>query len=138
MCEPRFSAPIAVAAAALPPLNELRRRRGLSLVEVVVATTLVGVLLVAATKTLGQVVRGRTAASDTTRGLLLAQELMAEVVDQISPTMVIPMHYFSAHTLARFIALIEDSYQPLYSDTATVTLSSLKLPYHKILVLPGS
>jgi L-ascorbate metabolism protein UlaG (beta-lactamase superfamily) len=68
----------------------------------------------------------------------MAQELMAEVVDQISPTMVIPMHYFSAHTLSRFIALIEDSYQPLYSDTETVTLSSLKLPYHKILVLPGS
>jgi hypothetical protein len=48
------------------------------------------------------------------------------------------MHYFSPQTLARFIQLIEDSYQPLYSDTATVTLSSLKLPYHKILVLPGS
>jgi hypothetical protein len=48
------------------------------------------------------------------------------------------MHYFSPHTLARFISLIEDSYQPLYSDTPTVTLSSLKLPYHKVLVLPGS
>jgi hypothetical protein len=51
---------------------------------------------------------------------------------------VIPMHYFSPQTLARFIRLIEDSYEPLYSDTATVTLSSLKVPYHKILVLPGS
>ena len=68
----------------------------------------------------------------------MAQELMVEVVQQIGPTLVIPMHYFSSHTLARFIALLEDSYQPLYSDTATVTLSSLKLPYHKVLVLPGS
>lgn len=68
----------------------------------------------------------------------MAQELMVEVVRQIAPTLVIPMHYFSSHTLARFMALIEDSYQPIFSDTATVTLSSLKLPYHKILVLPGS
>jgi L-ascorbate metabolism protein UlaG (beta-lactamase superfamily) len=67
----------------------------------------------------------------------MAQELMADVVRQIGPTLVIPMHYFSPQTLARFIALIEDSYPPLYSDTATVTLSSLKLPYRKILVLPG-
>ena len=68
----------------------------------------------------------------------MAQELMVEVVRQIAPTLVIPMHYFSAHTLARFIGLIEDSYQPLYGETATVTLSRLKLPYHKVLVLPGS
>jgi L-ascorbate metabolism protein UlaG (beta-lactamase superfamily) len=68
----------------------------------------------------------------------MAQELMVDVIHQISPTLVIPMHYFSSHTLARFLALLEDSYQPLYSDTATVTLSSLKLPYHKVLVLPGS
>jgi len=68
----------------------------------------------------------------------MAQELMVEVIRQINPTLVIPMHYFSSHTLGRFIGLLEDSYQPLYSDTATVTLSSLKLPYHKVLVLPGS
>lgn len=67
----------------------------------------------------------------------MAQELMVEVVRQIGPTLVIPMHYFSSQTLARFLALIEDSYQPVFSDTATVTLSSLKLPYHKVLVLPG-
>jgi L-ascorbate metabolism protein UlaG (beta-lactamase superfamily) len=68
----------------------------------------------------------------------MAQELMVEVVRQIGPTLVIPMHYFSPQTLARFIRLIEDSYEPVYSETPTVTLSSLKLPYHKILVLPGS
>jgi L-ascorbate metabolism protein UlaG (beta-lactamase superfamily) len=68
----------------------------------------------------------------------MAQELMVEVVRQIGPTLVIPMHYFSSHTLSRFLALIEDSYQPIFSDTATVSLSSLKLPYHKVLVLPGS
>jgi L-ascorbate metabolism protein UlaG (beta-lactamase superfamily) len=67
----------------------------------------------------------------------MAQELMVEVVRQIGPTLVIPMHYFSPQTLARFIKLIEDSYEPVYSDTPTVTLSSLKLPYRKILVLPG-
>jgi len=67
----------------------------------------------------------------------MAQELMVEVIRQIGPTLVIPMHYFSPQTLARFLKLIEDSYPPLYSETPTVTLSSLKLPYHKVLVLPG-
>jgi hypothetical protein len=28
--------------------------------------------------------------------------------------------------------------RPVFSETASVTLSSLKLPYHKVLVLPGS
>ncbi|HEX5077868.1 MAG TPA: MBL fold metallo-hydrolase [Geminicoccaceae bacterium] len=67
----------------------------------------------------------------------MAQELMVEVVGQIAPTLVVPMHYFSSSTLARFLELIEDSYEPIYSDTPTVTLTSLKLPYHKVLVLPG-
>lgn len=67
----------------------------------------------------------------------MAQELMVEVVRQISPTLVIPMHYFSPQTLARFLKLIENSYQPVYSESASVTLSSLKLPYRKVLVLPG-
>ncbi|MEM7022178.1 MAG: MBL fold metallo-hydrolase [Pseudomonadota bacterium] len=67
----------------------------------------------------------------------MAQELMVEVVRQISPTLVIPMHYFSPQTLARFLALIEDHYQPIFSESPTVTLSSLKLPFHKVLVLPG-
>jgi hypothetical protein len=47
------------------------------------------------------------------------------------------MHYFSPQTLARFLNLIEDSYPPIFSETASVTLSSLKLPYRKVLVLPG-
>ena len=62
---------------------------------------------------------------------------MQEVISQIAAPLVVPMHYFSPSTLGRFIELIEDSYQPIYSDTPTVTLASLKLPYHKILVLPG-
>jgi L-ascorbate metabolism protein UlaG (beta-lactamase superfamily) len=68
----------------------------------------------------------------------MAQELMVEVIRQIRPTVVIPMHCFSPRTLARFVKLIEDSYPPIFSDSATVTLSSQKLPYHKFLVLPGS
>jgi L-ascorbate metabolism protein UlaG (beta-lactamase superfamily) len=67
----------------------------------------------------------------------MAQELMVEVIRQIGPTLVIPMHYFSPQTLARFLNLIEDSYPPIFSETASVTLSSLKLPYRKVLVLPG-
>lgn len=67
----------------------------------------------------------------------MAHELMVEVINQISPTIVIPMHYFSPQVLARFLKLMGDRYQPVFSETPTVTLSSLTLPYHKVLVLPG-
>jgi L-ascorbate metabolism protein UlaG (beta-lactamase superfamily) len=67
----------------------------------------------------------------------IAQELMQEVIDQIGAPLLIPMHYFSQQRLARFIDLVSDRYEAVYSDSATVTLSRLTLPYRKILVFPG-
>lgn len=58
-----------------------RRRQGLSLVEVVMSTLLVGLVLVGAMNLLGAVVRGRTKAADLARGQRLTQQLMTEILN---------------------------------------------------------
>ena len=68
----------------------------------------------------------------------LGQQMMSEVLDQLRPSIVIPMHYFGPTTLARFIALLEDRYTLRTSETPTVRLSRSTLPHRQLLVLPGS
>jgi L-ascorbate metabolism protein UlaG (beta-lactamase superfamily) len=68
----------------------------------------------------------------------MAQELMVEVIRQIQPAVIIPMHYFGPSTLSRFIDLIGDSYEVEIAATPTVVLSRHSLPYRKVLVLPGA
>jgi L-ascorbate metabolism protein UlaG (beta-lactamase superfamily) len=67
----------------------------------------------------------------------MAQELMVEVIDQIRPALVIPMHYFSPFTLARFLDLVRERYHVMVSQSPTVTLARATLPYRQVLVLPG-
>jgi len=67
----------------------------------------------------------------------MAQEYMAQVIDQIRPSVVIPMHYFNATTLERFVRVMGDRYEVVLNETPTVTFSRLDMPYRKILVLPG-
>jgi len=72
-----------------------RRRRGLTLVEVVFATMLVGVVLVGAMDLLGSVIRGRTSTVDAARAEQLAQQLMTEILntayqDETTPLFVGP------------------------------------------------
>lgn len=67
----------------------------------------------------------------------IAQELMLQVIEQIGAPLLIPMHYFSQQRLARFLDLVSERYEAVFSDTPTVTLSRLTLPYRKVLVLPG-
>jgi L-ascorbate metabolism protein UlaG (beta-lactamase superfamily) len=67
----------------------------------------------------------------------MAQELMVEVIEQIRPALVIPMHYFSPFTLARFLGLVRDRYHVVISEAPTVTLARATLPYRQVLVLPG-
>jgi L-ascorbate metabolism protein UlaG (beta-lactamase superfamily) len=67
----------------------------------------------------------------------MAQELMVEVIEQIQPALVIPMHYFDFTTLSRFTSLIGDRYEVEIAETPTVVLTRHTLPYRKILVLPG-
>jgi len=67
----------------------------------------------------------------------MAQELMVEVIEQIHPAVVIPMHYFSAFTLAGFLELVRGRYEVVVKEEPTVTLARGTLPYRQILVLPG-
>jgi L-ascorbate metabolism protein UlaG (beta-lactamase superfamily) len=67
----------------------------------------------------------------------MAQHLMAGVIDQIRPAVVVPMHYFGAQTLARFLELMPERYEVEFSESPTVTLARASLPYGKVLVLPG-
>jgi prepilin-type N-terminal cleavage/methylation domain-containing protein len=58
-----------------------RRSRGFSLLEVVVATLIVGIVMVAALESLGAYIRGQTHVADESRAWLLAQDLMSEILD---------------------------------------------------------
>lgn len=67
----------------------------------------------------------------------MAQALMAEVIDQVAPRLVIPMHVFSEQRLAQFLALIEARYPVEWSAGPAVMLSRDTLPQRGTLVLPG-
>lgn len=72
-------------------------------------------------------------------GYTLAQELMVDIIEQIRPSLVIPMHYFSSRTLARFLALMEQRWPVKHHETPTIVLSRQMLPHKReILVLPGN
>ena len=62
---------------------------------------------------------------------------MVEVIEQILPAVVIPMHYFGPSTLNRFLSLIGDRYEVELMQLPVVALSRPTLPYRKVLVLPG-
>ncbi len=57
------------------------KRQGLSLIEVVVSTLLVGIMLIGAMNCLGAVIRGRMEISHEARAPQLAQQLMAEILN---------------------------------------------------------
>jgi len=68
----------------------------------------------------------------------LNQEAMIDVVQQIKPKIVIPMHIFTRATLAKFLARIGDLYAVRNSSSSTVVLSRSELPERaEILILPG-
>ncbi|MFN4089822.1 MAG: MBL fold metallo-hydrolase [Alphaproteobacteria bacterium] len=70
-------------------------------------------------------------------GYTLAQPLMLEVVRQIRPSVVIPMHYFGMHTLERFLAMLAEDYEIELRETPEIVLARATLPHRKAIVLPG-
>ncbi len=64
-----------------------RPRAGLSQIEVVICTLLVGMMLVAAMNAVGAAIRGRVSTGDAARARELAVQLMAEILanDYIEP-----------------------------------------------------
>jgi L-ascorbate metabolism protein UlaG (beta-lactamase superfamily) len=67
----------------------------------------------------------------------MAQRLMVEVIEQIRPAVVIPMHYFSSYTLAGFLELMRERYEIVVQQEPSVTFARATLPYGQVLVLPG-
>jgi L-ascorbate metabolism protein UlaG (beta-lactamase superfamily) len=68
----------------------------------------------------------------------LNQQEMVEVLRQIGPKLVIPMHIFSQASLDRFIARAGDFYAIRQEPSPTIFLSRAALPETPtILVLPG-
>ncbi len=64
---------------------------------------------------------------------------MLEVIDQLHPPLLIPMHYFGPRTLELFLARVREKYSVRLSETPSITLSRASLPTRpEALVLPGS
>jgi len=69
----------------------------------------------------------------------MAQEEMVGVIRQIGAPVVIPMHYFGASVLGRFLALVEGEHAIDVRDAPELLLSRATLPATKtVVVLPGS
>ena len=63
---------------------------------------------------------------------------MMEVLHALKAPLMIPMHYFSAFTLERFLDRVRQSWEVEANETPSIVLSRAKLPKDpKVLVLPG-
>ncbi|NWG25754.1 MAG: MBL fold metallo-hydrolase [Pseudorhodoplanes sp.] len=63
---------------------------------------------------------------------------MVEVLESLKAPLMIPMHYFSAFTLERFLNRVREKYKVETSDTPSIVISKATLPAEpKLLVLPG-
>ncbi|MEP7030233.1 MAG: MBL fold metallo-hydrolase, partial [Pseudolabrys sp.] len=70
--------------------------------------------------------------------LTLDLEGMVEVLRGLKAPLVIPMHYFSAYTLDRFLSRMRQDWEVEVAEVPSVLLSKATLPGKpKILVLPG-
>ena len=68
----------------------------------------------------------------------LNQDDMIEVLRQIKPKIIIPMHIFAEATLDKFLTRIGDFYAVRHADGPTVVLTRSELPAApEIMVLPG-
>ena len=63
---------------------------------------------------------------------------MIEVLHALKAPLMIPMHYFSAYTLDRFLSRVRQEWEVEVSEVPSVVVSRTTLPSKpKILVLPG-
>jgi L-ascorbate metabolism protein UlaG (beta-lactamase superfamily) len=71
-------------------------------------------------------------------GATLDLDGMIEVLTALKAPLMIPMHYFSAYTLNRFLSRVKEQWDVEYGDTPSLLVSKTSLPAKpKILVLPG-
>jgi L-ascorbate metabolism protein UlaG (beta-lactamase superfamily) len=71
-------------------------------------------------------------------GVTMTQFEMAEVVRNIRPRLVIPMHYFGPHRLERFIEALKPHFDIRYGASPHIVLTRQTLPDPpELLILPG-
>ncbi len=70
--------------------------------------------------------------------LTLDMEGMVEVLRSLKAPLMIPMHYYSAYTLDRFLARVRQDWNVEIAEVPSVLVSKTSLPSKpKVLVLPG-
>jgi L-ascorbate metabolism protein UlaG (beta-lactamase superfamily) len=70
--------------------------------------------------------------------MTLDLEGMIEVLTALKAPLMIPMHYFSAFTLNRFLSRVRDKWDVEYAEVPSTLVSKTTLPKTpKVLVLPG-
>jgi L-ascorbate metabolism protein UlaG (beta-lactamase superfamily) len=68
----------------------------------------------------------------------LNQDEMIEVLRQIKPKIIVPMHIFTAATLDKFLTKIADFYDLRHAEGPTIVLTRSELPERaEVLVIPG-
>jgi L-ascorbate metabolism protein UlaG (beta-lactamase superfamily) len=67
----------------------------------------------------------------------MSQQEMVEVIGQIGPAVVVPMHWFGAERLARFLDLMGPRWEAVLAEAPALPLSRTTLPWRRIVVLPG-
>lgn len=67
----------------------------------------------------------------------MSQAEMVQVIEQISPRIVIPMHGFGSALLERFLALVRGRWDIEIRDSPVLDLSIRNLPDRRVIVLPG-
>lgn len=67
----------------------------------------------------------------------VGQRRIAEVIGQLKPRLVIPMHYWHEESVTAFAAMIEERYKTKRLDTRTVTLTRPNLPDREFWILSG-
>ena len=68
----------------------------------------------------------------------LNQDEMIEVLRQIKPKIIVPMHIFTAATLDKFLTKIADVYALRYAEGPTIVLTRSELPERsEVLIIPG-
>lgn len=69
-------------------------------------------------------------------GYTMSHTMLVEVIDQIGPSLVIPMHYFGSLSLSGFLGMMEEAgYSVQVADDAQTTVSRLTMPHRVVLVL---
>lgn len=68
----------------------------------------------------------------------MPQETAVAVVEQLRPSVVVPMHYFAPSLVESFVARLGEEWTVRWLDSPTWTVSRETLPFRHVLVLPGS